>query len=228
MVQAGGVALVVGAIAFMEVFAFLAVRFDYPAILDGPAGVVLPKLLATGPAGRAVWTLHAFLPLIWLPAGVGAYRALERAHPAAMLLALQCSVLAAISMILGLARWPTIHWWLAEQYVAADPGHQRAIGALFDGLNTYLGNYLGELLGELAFNSFFLLSAWALLRSRRTAPWIAHAGLLTGVAGLLGIFRNFTPLVAPIAAINHYLFPLWMMVFGIVLLRLGPEAGTES
>ena len=30
-VRAGGVALIVGALSFMAVFAFLAARFDYPA-----------------------------------------------------------------------------------------------------------------------------------------------------------------------------------------------------
>lgn len=81
MIRLGGVALVGGAVAFMAVFAFLAARFDYPAVLDGPAGTVLPQLLATGDAGRAAWALYAFLPLIWLPAGVGAYLALRRSHP---------------------------------------------------------------------------------------------------------------------------------------------------
>jgi hypothetical protein len=29
-----------------------------------------------------------------------------------------------------------------------------------------------------------------------------------------------TPAVAPIAAANNYLLPLWMIVFGVVLVRL--------
>src|SRR5207237_4908107 len=113
-VRVGGLALVFGAIAFMAVFAFLAARFDYPAVLDGPENTVLPRLLATGTPGRAAWALYAFLPLIWLPAGVGAYFALRRFYPGAMLLAIQWAALAAISMMLGLMRWPTVHWHLAQ------------------------------------------------------------------------------------------------------------------
>lgn len=71
-VRVGGLALIFGAIAFMAVFSFLAARFDYPAILEGPASTVLPRLLATGTPGRAAWALYAFLPLIWLPAGASA------------------------------------------------------------------------------------------------------------------------------------------------------------
>src|SRR3954453_8447355 len=80
VVRAGGAALIVGAVAFLGVFAFLAARFDYPSILDGQAAEVLPRLRATGATGRAVWALYGFLPLVWIPAGVGAFSALRRAH----------------------------------------------------------------------------------------------------------------------------------------------------
>ena len=204
----------------MAVFAFLAARFDYPAILDGPADLVLPKLLTTGASGRAVWAIYAFLPLIWIPAGVGAYYALRRTHPGAMLLGLQAAGLAAFSMMLGLMRWPSIHWRLAEFFQTADPAQRVVVGAVFDGLNSYLGNYVGEFLGELSFSTFFLLSSWALLRSRAVPIWVALLGLLTGVSGLVGMFRNLTPAVDGVAAVNNYLLPLWMIVFGIALLRL--------
>jgi hypothetical protein len=154
---------------------------------------------------------------------VGAYLALRRSHPGSALLALQCAVVAALGMMLGLMRWPTVHWRVAELYAGADPQQRAVLGAVFDGLNTYLGNYLGEFLGELAFNSFFLLTGWALLRRHR----VAMLGLVAGLAGLVGMFRNLTPAVAPVAALNNYLLPAWMIVFGVLLVRwrepMGPE-----
>ncbi len=78
---------------------------------------------------------------------------------------------------------------------------------------------LGEFLGELSFNMFFLLSSWTLLRFRATPTWVAVVGLAVACAGFVGMFRNVTVVVAPIAAINNYLLPLWMIVFGVVLLR---------
>ena len=218
-VRLGGIALILGALAFMGVFAFLAAKFGYPAVLDGPAGTVLPALLATGSAGRAVWAFYGFLPLVWLPAGVGAYYALRRSHPGAMLLALQFAVLSAISMMLGLLRWPTLHWRLAELYVTADPAQQQVLGATYDGLNIYLGNYLGEFLGEFSFSAFFVLSGWALLKSRTTSRWLAAGGLLTGALGWVGMFRNLTVAVGPVAALNNYLLPVWMITLGLILLR---------
>ena len=47
-VLGGGLALVVGAIGFLAVFAYLAARFNYPEVLDGSAEDVLPALLASG------------------------------------------------------------------------------------------------------------------------------------------------------------------------------------
>lgn len=76
-VLSGGLALVAGALGFLGVFAYLAARFNYPEVLDGSAADVLPALLATGNAGRAAWAFYAVLPLIWLPAGVGAFEALR-------------------------------------------------------------------------------------------------------------------------------------------------------
>ncbi len=218
-VRFGGWSLVFGAIAFMAVFGWLAARFDYPDILDGSAATVLPRLLATGATGRAVWALYAFLPLVWLPAGVGAHLALRRTHPGAALLAMQSSVVAAIAMMLGLMRWPTIQWALARRWESADAGQRVVLDALFDGLNSYLGNYVGEFLGEFAFSVFFVLTGWALLRSRAVAPLFGGLGLATGVAGLVGMFRNVTTAVGPVAEINNYLLPAWMIVFGVVLLR---------
>jgi hypothetical protein len=227
-IRMGGVALICGALAFMGVFAYLAARFDYPAVLDGPAERVLPALLATGRTGRFVWVVYGLLPLIWIPAGVGAYHALRRSHPGAMLVALQFAVLSAVSMMLGLLRWPSVHWRLAERYGAGDAAERKAIAALFDGLNSYLGNYLGEFLGELAFSAFFVLTAWALLQSGRARRPVAWLGLITGVFGWVGMFRNMTSTVAPIAAINNYLLPAWMIVLGVVLLRERAESSAAS
>jgi hypothetical protein len=226
-IRAGGVALIGGAVAFVAVFSFLASQFDYPAVLDGVAADVLPKLLATGPAGRAVWALYGFLPLVWIPAGVGAFHALRPVREGSMRIAMLCAVLGALAMMLGLLRWPSIHWTLARAYGGADPAGQAAIASLFAGLNSYLGNYVGEFLGELCVSLFFLLSALAILAPGAGFPrWMGYLGAVTAVAGLIGMFRNVTDAVAPVSTVNNYLLPLWMLVFGAGL--LGWPAGSRS
>ena len=220
VVRVGGVFLIAGALAFMGVFAFLASRFNYPAVLDGTAAQVLPNLLATGTAGRTVWAIYGFLPLIWIPAGVGAFHALRGVREGSMRVAMLFAVMSAVSMMLGLLRWPSIHWTLAEAYAAGSAADRTAIGATFAGLNSFLGNYIGEFLGELSFSVFFLLSGLAMLaRGARFPRWVGYLGIFTAAAGLIGMFRNVSGVVDPIAALNNYLLPLWMIIFGVALLR---------
>jgi hypothetical protein len=219
-IRAGAVALIGGAVAFLGVFSFLAARFDYPEVLDGSAADVLPKLLATGTAGRAVWALYGFLPLIWIPAGVAAFHALRPVRDGSTRTAMLFAVVAAISMTLGLLRWPSVHWALAEAYAAGGAPERAVIAAVFTGLNSYLGNYIGEFLGELSFSLFFLLSALAMLAPTAGFPrWMGYLGAATAIAGVVGIFRNVTDVVDPVAEVNNYLLPLWMIVFGAGLLR---------
>ncbi|HJQ54441.1 MAG TPA: DUF4386 family protein [Gemmatimonadaceae bacterium] len=221
----GGFFLIAGALAFMGVFAFLAAQFDYPRVLDGNAADVLPALLATGTTGRVVWAIYGFLPLIWIPAGVGAFQALRTANEGGMRVALLFAQLACISMMLGLLRWPSIHWSLAQAYASGTETDKAAIAAVFTGLNSFLGNYIGEFLGELSFSIFFLLSALAMLvRGAGFPRWSAYFGILVAAAGMVGMFRNVTTFVSPVAAANNYLLPLWMIIFGIVLLRFRTPA----
>ena len=225
IIRAGGVALIAGAAAFLGVFAFLAARFDYPAVLDGSAAEVLPKLLATGATGRAVWAVYGFLPLLWIPAGVAAFHALRPVREGSARTGMLFALIAALSMMLGLLRWPSIHWMLAEAWTRAEGSERTALAAVFSGLNSYLGNYIGEFLGELSVNLFFLLSALAMLEREAGFPrWMGYLGVGTAVAGLIGMFRNVTGVVAPVASMNNYLLPLWMIVFGSGLLRFGGRA----
>jgi hypothetical protein len=48
----------------------------------------------------------------------------------------------------------------------------------------------------------------------------------TAVLGLLGMFRNVTTVVAPIAELNNYLLPAFMIILGVALVRspAGPQA----
>lgn len=223
VIRFGGFCLVGGALAFLGVFAYLAWRFNYPDVLDGSAATVLPSLLATGEQGRLVWAMYALLPLIWIPAGVGAYEALAPHQRGAMRLALQFSMVAALAMMIGLMRWPSVHWHLALAFERAAPPEQAVIASIFDGLNVYLGNYIGEFLGELSFSAFFLLTSIAWLRSPIPAHWIGWLGVATAASGFLGMFRNVTSAVAPIAALNNYLLPVFMIVLGVALARWRPN-----
>ena len=216
-ILAGGIALVGGALAFLDVFSYLAARFHYPEVLDGSAQDVLPALLTTGTAGRVAWALYGVLPLVFILGGVGAFEALRQRASGPIRVGLQFAFLAAICMMLGLMRWPSVHWELARAWGPANESDRLVLAAVFDGLNRYLGNFIGEFLGELSFSVFFVLSGVGLLRHERAPRWLSWWGIATGLLGLIGMWRNVTPAVEPVAAVNNYLLPAWMIGFGVWL-----------
>lgn len=227
MIRAGGWALIVAAVLFVAVFTWLAMAFDYPAVLDGPGAAVLPALMALGTTGRAVWSLYALLPLALIPAGLAVAAAFGERSPGAARMAAVAAFLAAIAMMLGLLRWPSIHWTLAAHLASAASAAERAsIIAVFDGLNSYLGQFIGEFVGELALNTFFFFAAFAGRPSGAVPRWAWPAGAAVAVVGWLGMWRNVTAMAAPFTAVDNYLLPLWMMVLGVLLVRAGRVSPT--
>jgi uncharacterized protein DUF4386 len=169
--------------------------------------------------------VYSVLPLVFIPAGIGAFEALHERAAGPMRAGVLFALLAAMSMMLGLMRWPSVHWELARAWVMAAEGERLVLAAVFDGLNRYLGNFVGEFLGELSFSVFFVLSGVGLLRSQRKSPWLGWWGIATGVLGLIGMWRNVTSVVDVVAAANNYLLPAWMIGFGVWLVRF-PHAAS--
>jgi len=217
IIVVGGASLIIGALAFVLVFSYLAANFDYPDVLDGSAAQVLPRLRDGGPVMRAVWAIYAFLPLLLLPGAVGAYFACPSSRPR-MTLALIVASLGALAMCLGLMRWPSIHWALAEAYSQADAGANRSLDAVFSGLNLYLGNYIGEFLGETMLAAFFLLTGLSMIDEAPFPKWLGWSGVLFSFLFFAGAFRNVASAVQIIADINNGLLPLWMIVLGAALI----------
>jgi hypothetical protein len=215
-----GLLYVTAALAFVAVFGWLAQHFGYPDVLDAPAATVLPALLALGSTGRAVWALYALLPLILIPAAVFA----EPMHgvPSRRLgtLSVVLQVGAAVSMMIGLLRWSTAQWVLAEAWPTAAPALREAITVQFDLLNRFLGNGMGEFVGELFLYGAFVVQGTAFRRTGRPRALTVLA-LATGVSGWVGMFRNVTQSVQPIADVANILLPLYLIVLGGWLLRTG-------
>ena len=107
------------------VFTYLAITFDYPDVLDRPAAEVLPRLIALGSVGRAVWSVYALIPLLLVPAGVGVAIALRGTAAGAARTGAAFAVISAFSMMLGLARWPSVQWELGLAYATASPRRRR-------------------------------------------------------------------------------------------------------
>jgi hypothetical protein len=163
-----------------------------------------------------VWTLYALIPLLLIPTGRGIDAAAARAAPRLGRLTLWFATLSAGAMLVGLARWPTLQWSLAETWPTADSAARQAMTTTFDRANLYLGNLIGEFLGELFLNGFFLAATLA-LSVVRTRHWLLIGGLAASALGFVAMLRNLAPFVAPAAALNNIVLPVWMLVLGVAL-----------
>ncbi len=225
----GGGSLIAATLLFSVVFVYLARSFGYPDVLDLPAAEVLPRLLALGPAGRAVWVLYGLIPLLLVPTALGVHAAARQAAPLAARAALITAVLSALTMMAGLLRWPSLHWQLALAYADASPGAREAIAATFAATNSYLGNFVGEFLGELFLNAFFLFTSIALTRAASASSrWLLVVGSSASLLGGLAMLRNATSWVEPIAELNNVVLPIWMLILGVVLLRHRTSASSPA
>jgi hypothetical protein len=214
----GGLSLTLGSLGFVAVFLVLARQFHYPEVLERSAAEVLPALHAGGDGLRALWFVYAALPLTLLVGGLASMPLLERGGGRGLArLGAVAAVLAAVAMMVGLVRWPSITWTLAERWAGAGVEERAVYAAVFDASNLYLGNIFGELLGETLMAVWFAsLGAAFLATGRRVLGW---AGLAMGVIGAIAVLRLITPVVDPIAAANNSLLPLWLLVLGVVMLR---------
>lgn len=234
LIRLGGLSYAAGAVGFVVVFSYLAARFGYPEVLDGSAGEVLPRLLAMGESGRAVWAVYAVLPLVLVPGSVGAFHALRQDGEAAMRLAMLLGTVAALGMTVGLARWPSLHWELALAFEGAAPAQRELITALFAGANSYLGNYLGEFVGELSLYGSSIVIGAVMLRGRRFPRGVALLGIATGTLGWVAMFRNVWDGVDRVSSVVDYLLPVWLLALGLSLAlapggrRLSPAGAPDT
>lgn len=227
----GGAALLLATLLFSAVFVWLQQHFGYPGVLDQPAAEVLPRLLALGDTGRTVWLVYGMVPLLLLPTALGVRTVGRQGAPLASRVALLAAVLAATTMMVGLLRWPSLHWQLAQAHADAAPAAREAIALLFDCANFWLGNLVGEFLGELFLNLFFASAAIAVSAAagadRPGWRWLRRAGLAASLLGFVALWRNVTGVVAPLAELNNAVLPLWMLVLGGALLRVGTRAAPQ-
>src|SRR5262245_27492023 len=127
----GGISLGIATILFAMVFSYLAVAFDYPAVLDRPAEEVLPALHSLGGTGRVVWVIYGLIPLLLLPTGRGVEDAARETSLRLGQVAKWLAALSAMAMMTGLLRWPTLQWQLAQEWTSAPPVSRELLAGRF-------------------------------------------------------------------------------------------------
>lgn len=219
-VRTTGILLMAVPLVFTAGFTGLQLTFEYPDILRHPAGEVLARFAAAGADLHLYWYAMMAAALAMIPAAIGLGLHLFEQNRQLAALSIGAGVLAGLVQALGLLRWVILVPGLAASYVAPDATEaQRQMAvALFDAANRYLGMGVGEHFGYLFTAVWTLLVAALIIRRHRI---IAAAGMVIALGVITGMAEPFgVPLAGTINSISYTLWALWLLVLGIVMVRV--------
>ena len=174
---AAGLLAVEGLLMFVPL-AILGSAIGWPASLDDPAAVALPRLLENEGAVRLGYLVYLAYSVLFLPVAIWATRALTGGADGPLTrLATGLAVASTLARCIGILRWLT-----------AMPEHARAYGSTPDGplrdydvLNAF-GGGIGEALGVALFAVGWLVvtlaAAW---RVGAVPRWLLAAGAVPAV-----------------------------------------------
>ncbi len=166
-------------------FFILSAAIDWPASLDDPAAVALPRLLAHRTDVLTGYSLYLLSALLLVPA-VAALCARVSARQGLDRVMMGFAGLSAVAKTIGISRWLFAMPELAKAYATPD-ANRGAIVIVFQALNDYAGG-IGEVVGVgLVAGLLTIMLGWTILQQRGRAARLV--GSFSIVAGLL-LFAN--------------------------------------
>jgi len=203
--------LIVAAVMANVAFAALGSIFNYPDVLDEPAGDVLASFRAHEGAVSAWFAVLALSAALMATIAIGVGRL--SADPR-MRIAVRIGIAAAVVQVIGLARWPI----LVPGFAADDNT------SAFRTASDVLGTAIGETVG------YALTAAWTALVVLTLGRAIAGRwfSVLGGASAALVAVGVLSPLGLPVVDeanfIGYVLYSLWLIAFGVVLFVRAPRA----
>jgi hypothetical protein len=212
-------------VLFMLFYGLLAMTFDYPGVLREPAGEVLRRFAAGGPSLVLLWYGFALTPALFIPATILLRRAFSASSPL-LDLAVPLGVLAGLTQVLGLIRWPFLVPELARTFLdpAAGESTQAAALTVFGAFHQYAGVAIGEHLGYLFTGAWTIVIAAAMLTAPVFRPWLGWAGIVSAVGILVGLLEPAgIALAGNINAVAYAAWSIWLVGVGVSLLWAQPK-----
>jgi hypothetical protein len=209
------VLLILAAVLANVAFTALGSIFDYPNVLDDPAGQVLASFRDHEAAVSAWFGVLALSAALLAPIAVGVGK-LSAAR--AMRWAVPIGIAAAVVQVIGLLRWPLLVPGYAADAASANASVAADGRDAFTTASDILGTALGETVG------YLLTAVWTALVV--VALGRAFAGrwfqLLGGVAAGLVLVGVLSPLGLPavdgLNFIGYVLWSVWLVAFAVVIL----------
>jgi len=220
--------LIAAAVLANLAFTALGSIFDYPDVLDEPAGAALALFRAHEGAIGAWFSVLALSAALLAPIAIG----VGRLSPArAMRVAVPVGIAAAAVQVVGLMRWPILVPGYAADAASPSPGVAAAGRDAFSTASTILGTAVGETLG------YLLTAVWtglviAALGRRFAGRWFVALGAASAALVLAGVLSPLDlPVVDTANFLGYVLWSIWLIAFGVVVLvreRRGASATSRS
>ena len=207
--------LILAAVLANLAFTALGSIFNYPDVLNEPAGDVLASFREHEGSVSAWFAVLALSAGLMAPIAVGVGR-LSRAR--SMTVAVRVGIGAAVVQVVGLLRWPILVPGYAADAAAGDPATAAGGRDAFTTASDILGTAIGETLGYLLTATWTLLVIAALGRGF-AGRWFTVLGAAAAALVLTGVLSPLDlPAVDSANFIGYVLWSVWLIAFGVAIL----------
>ena len=208
--------LIAAAVLTNAAFTVLGTVFNYPDILTEPANEILASFRQHQGAVTFWFAVMAVSAALFAPIAIGVGRLSTHR---AMRAAVPVGIAAATVQVIGLSRWPLLVPRFAADAASTDPATAARAQDAFETAHRVLGNIIGENLGYLFTAAWTLLVLVALHRAL-AGRWFTALGAVSSMLILAGMLSPLDlPLVDTANFVGYVLWSLWLIAFGLLLLR---------
>jgi Domain of unknown function (DUF4386) len=207
--------LILAAVLANVGFSALGSIFNYPDVLDEPAGQVLASFRAHQTAVSGWFLVLALSAALLAPVAIGVGRLSTKR---AMRIAVPVGIAAAIVQVVGLLRWPILVPGYASDAASGNAGIASSARDSFTTVSNILGTALGETVGYLLTATWTVLVVVALGR-RFAGRWFQVLGVVSAALVFVGVLSPLD--LAGVDAANfigYVLWSIWLIALGVVIL----------
>jgi uncharacterized protein DUF4386 len=207
--------LILAAVLANVAFTALGSVFNYPDVLDEPAGEVLASFRDHRGAVSGWFSVLALSAALLAPVAIGVGRLSSQR---AMRLAVPVGITAAAVQVIGLLRWPILVPGYATDAASSDAGVAASGRDAFTTASDILGTAIGETLGYLLTATWTVLVIVALGR-RYAGRWFQVVGVVSAVLVLAGVLSPLgLPVIDTANFVGYVLWSVWLIALAVVIL----------
>jgi hypothetical protein len=207
--------LILAAVLANVGFSALSSVFNYPDVLDEPAGKVLASFRDNQGAVSGWFLILALSAALLAPIAIGVGR-LSSAR--AMRIAVPVGIAAATVQVIGLLRWPILVPGYASDAASSNAGVAQSARDSFTTVSDILGTGIGETLGYLLTAIWTVLVIVALGRSY-AGRWFQVLGSMSAALVFVGVFSPLdVPMIDTANFVGYILWSAWLVALGALIL----------